>query len=526
MPRYVDLIHSEVVTMGGISMKKISEILRQKHVLKQTHRDIARSLNLSVGTVSSYLQHAKGAKISWPLPEGITEEQLQALIFPRSAPIRNRPHPDWAALQQEHRKKGVTLQLLWREYRESHENGFGYAQFCRYYKEFTKSADPVMRQIHKAGEKTFVDYAGYTMEWINALTGEINQVQIFVGVLGASQLIFAEATHTQSLPDWIGSHIRMWEYFGGVTDMVIPDNLKSGVSKAHHYDPDINANYQHVGEHYGFAIVPARVRRPKDKALGENAVGIVTKQILAPLRHVTFTSLAEINAAIATALAKLNTQKFQKTNTSRRELFNTIEKSALKPLPPDRYHYAEWKKAKVHIDYHFLFDKHHYSVPYQYIHKEVDIRATGSTVECFYQNRRIASHTRSYKKNGYTTLKEFMPPSHRAQLEWGPERMRRWAGKIGCQTKEFIDIVMQSRPFPEQSYRACLGILRLGKRYGDDRLERAAAIAIAKGMTRYKQIESILKNKMDQLPEEDTDRVEKKSTPQAHDNVRGAHYYQ
>lgn len=525
MLRFVDLLHSEVIEVMRISMRKISEILRQKHELKRTHRDIARSLNLSVGTVSNYLQQAKLAKISWPLPEGMTEDQLQERILPKSPGTRNRDQPDWKQIQQEHRKKGVTLQLLWREYREQCEGGLGYSQFCKYYRAFVKTAEPTMRQIHKAGEKTFVDYAGYTMEWIEPVTGEIHTAQVFVGVLGASQLIFAEATNTQSLPDWIGSHIRMWEYFGGVTDMVVPDNLKSGVSKAHRYDPDINANYQHVGEHYGFAIVPARVRKPKDKALGENAVGIVTKQILAPLRDVTFTSLADINAAIADGLNKLNNQRFQKLDTSRRELFESLEKSVLKPLPQSRYQYAQWEKAKVHIDYHFLFEKHHYSVPYQYIHKEVDVRATATTVECFYKNKRIATHPRSNKKHGYTTCKEFMPPAHRAQAEWSPERMRNWAKKIGIKTAEFIEVVMRSRPFPEQSYRACLGILRLGKRYGEDRLEKASVIALTQGMTRYKQIESILKNKMDQLSEVVADKQYQDTTTQQHQNIRGARYY-
>jgi hypothetical protein len=253
-----------------------------------------------------------------------------------------------------------------------------------------------MRQVHKAGEKTFVDYAGMTVSWIDPTTGEINEAQIFVGALGASQLIFVEATATQQIPDWIQSHVRMWEYFGGVSEIVVPDNLKSGVTKTHRYDPDVNANYQHLSEHYSFAIVPARVSEPKDKAKVENAVGIVERQILAAMRHITFTSIGEINAAIKPRLDVLNNQSFQKMKTSRRELFESLDKPALKPLPAERYHYAQWVNAKIHIDYHFVFDDHYYCVPYQYIHHHVQIRATNKIVECFYQGKRIAAHARSH----------------------------------------------------------------------------------------------------------------------------------
>src|SRR5205085_9057113 len=281
--------------------------------------------------------------------------------------------------------------------------------------------------------------------------------EIFVGSLGASQFTFAETTATQQLPDWIQSHVRMWEYFGGVSAVVVPDNLKSGVKKSHRYDPDINANYQHLGEHYGFAIVPARAYEAKDKAKVENAVGIVERQILAPLRYVTFTSLADINAAIKPRLAILNDQSFQKMRTSRRALFEAIDRPALRPLPKDKYHYAEWKHAKIHIDYHFVLDDHYYSVPYKYINQKVEVRATAKIVECYLQGKRIASHPRSHLKYKHSTLKEHMPPAHRAHAEWSPERIKRWAEKIGKQTMKFIDHMIVSRPFPEQAYRACLG---------------------------------------------------------------------
>jgi transposase len=509
--------------MSKLSMRKISEILRQRYELKRSYRDIASSVNISISTISNYLWEAKKAGITWPLPEGITEEELHAKIFlPTTKGALQKPLPDWEQVHKELRKKGVTLQLLWREYRDIHTNGLGYTWFCLLYKRYIKAISPIMRQVHKGGEKTFVDYAGMKMPWIDPTTGEIHEAEIFVGSLGASQFTFVEATATQGLPDWIQSHINMWEYFGGVSEVVVPDNLKSGVTKAHHYDPDININYQHFSEHYGFAIVPARVSEPKDKAKVENAVGIVERQILAPLRHITFTSIAEINVAIKSRLAMLNNKSFQKMKTSRQELFESVDKPVLKPLPLDRYHYAEWCHAKIHIDYHFVFAGHYYSVPYQYIHHSVQIRATAKTVECFYQGKRIAAHARSDVRYGFTTLKEHMPPSHRAHAEWGPERMKRWANKIGLKTAQFIDHMIASRAFPQQAYRACLGLLRLGERYGEVRLEKACERALTFGMTRYQQVESILKNKLDTA-----DFSHEQNTPilPDHKNIRGANYY-
>lgn len=364
--------------------------------------------------------------------------------------------------------------------------------------------------------------ANSTVPWISPVTGEIHEAQIFVGALGASQFIFAEATETQQLPDWVQSHIRMWEYFGGVSEIVVPDNLLSGVTKAHRYDPDINANYQHLSEHYNFAIVPARVGEAKDKAKVESAVGIVTKQILAALRHVTFTSIGEINAAIKPRLDALNNQPFQKMKTSRRALFEAIDKPALQSLPSSRYYYAEWNNAKVHMDYHFVFDNHYYSVPYIYIHHPVKIRATAKTVECFYQETRIAAHTRSHTRYGYTTLKEHMPPAHLAHSQWSPDRLKRWAKKIGEKTSQFIDQMIASRPFPQQAYRACLGLLRLSDRFGADRLEKACFIALAAGATRYQHVESILKKRLDTIPYSH-DQAE--AVLPEHENIRGSEYY-
>lgn len=508
--------------MSKLSMRKISEILRQRYELKCSYRDIASSLNISISTISDYMARAKVAKLEWPLPEGLTEEALYAKLFLPVKHRSQRPRPDWEWVHQELRKKGVTLRLLWREYRNTFEDGIGYTRFCVEYQVYAKSIAPVMRQMHKAGEKCFVDYAGMRVPWLDAVTGEIHEAQIFVAALGASQLTFVEATATQQLPDWITSHVHMFEYFQGVTSQVVPDNLLSGVSKAHRYDPDINPNYQWLGEYYGCAIVPARVAKPKDKSKVENAVLCIERQILAPLRHQTFLSIGEINAAIKPRLEAFNHQRMQKMNVSRRELYETIDKPALKPLPAQRYQYAEWKKAKVHIDYHVVFDDHYYSVPYQYIHQPVEIRATSSTLEFFYKEKRIAVHSRSHRRYGYSTDPVHRPEGHRAHAQWTPERMKRWAHKIGTHTEAFIEHMMVSRPFPEQAYRACLGLLRLGERYGEARLEQACLKALAHGMTRYQHVETLLKNRLEAMPTQEKNNT----TLPHHHNIRGGRYYQ
>jgi transposase len=508
---------------GKLSMGKISELLRQRYELQHGYRNIAKSLNISLSTISDYLARAKGAGISWPLPEGMTEEILYSKLFlPVGKEIVTRPRPDWEWVHKELRKKGVTLLLLWREYKAIHPDGLGYTRFCVGYNAYSKSISPVMRQVHKAGEKAFVDYAGMTVPWIDLATGTIQEAQIFVGALGASQFTFAEATASQQLSDWIQSHVRMFEFFQGVTSIVVPDNLRSGVSKSHRYDPDINQNYQYLGEHYGFAIVPARAATPKDKAKVENSVKCIEMQILALLRHYTFTSLTEINTAIKKPLADFNNKSFQKMKVTRHELYMTLDKPELKPLPSEPYQYAEWKKATINIDYHFVFDDHYYSVPYKYIHKLAEIRATGKTIECFYKSERIATHARSLKRYGYSTTLAHMPEAHRTHAEWSPERMQRWAEKIGPQTKALIGAIIAARPFPQQAYRACLGVLRLGEKYSESRLEKACAKGLAVGATRYREIDSILKNRLEEEPLS----PKPASTPLEHDNIRGSSYYQ
>jgi transposase len=510
--------------MGRLSMRKISELFRQRFELKLSYRAIANSLGMSISTVYEYLARAKAVNIGWPLPPDITEQELYDKLFlPVRIGTNKRTEPDWQYIHLELRKKGVTLQLLWREYREQHSDGFGYSQFCHHYQLFKKTISPVMRQKYKGGEKAFVDYAGMTLEWMDIVSGEIFTAQIFVGCLGASQYIYAEATATQQLPDWINSHINMFEYFGGVPAILVPDNLKAGVTKAHRYDPDINANYQHFSEHYGVAIVPARAASPRDKAKVENGVYIVECQILAPLRNMTFTSLGEINAEIKKRLFALNNQPFQKMSTTRAVLFKELDKEALQSLPPTRYQYATWKKATINIDYHFTFEDCYYSVPYQYIGKKVELRATHKSIECFYDNKRIATHPLSYKKFSFSTLTAHMPKNHQEHEKFSPQRLQNWAAKIGPHAAKFVTQMMRSRAFPQQAYRACLGLLRLGSHYGNTRLDKACQKALLAGATRYQQVEAILKNNLEEVQVNhtitDTEVI-------VHENIRGPKYYQ
>jgi transposase len=504
-------------------MRKISELFRQRFESKLSYRDIARSLNMSISTVYDYLSRAKSANINWPLPDGISEEELYNKLFlPSSVATRNRIVPDWGYINKELHKKGVTLQLLWREYREQHPDGLGYSQFCNHYQQYKASISPVMRQKHKAGEKVFVDYAGTKVDLIDVDSGEIFTAEIFVGCLGASQYIYAEATRSQQISDWLSSHINMFEYFGGVPEIIVPDNLKSGVTKAHRYDPDINASYQSFGEYYGAAIIPARSYSPKDKSKVENAVGIVTRQILAAIRNMTFTSIGELNEVIKKRVIILNNQSFQKMDTNRRKLFEEIDKPALKLLPLSRYQNATWKKATINVDYHFSFEDCFYSVHYSYIGKKVEIRASTKMIECFCNNKLIATHPRSYKKYSYSTVEEHMPTAHQEHINSSIEFVKSKASNIGVNTICFVNHLLTTRSFPQQAYRACLGLIRLSVAYGEQRLEKACQKALLIGARKYQEVQLILKNNLEEIP---VDNNNLNTLLPVHDNIRGPEYY-
>jgi transposase len=505
-------------------MRKIKEILRLKFDNQLSKRQIAQSCSIAHSTVSEYLRRFRQASLSWPLPEKIDDNQLEQLLFPRpqiGSPHR-RPQPDWTYIHRELRRKGVTLMLLWQEYKEVHPNGYQSSQFCHLYRQWAKQLDPVMRQEHRAGEKMFVDYAGMTVAVFDMQSAKMRQAQIFVAVLGASNYTYAEATWTQTLPDWIASHSRAFNYFGGVAQVVVPDNLKAGVSKACFYEPNINPTYLDMANHYGTVVIPTRVRRPKDKAKVEVGVQIVERWILARLRDRQFFSLPQLNRAIADLLPELNRKPLQKMPGSRQSMFESIDRPALKPLPAQPYQYAEWKKAIVNVDYHIEVARHYYSVPHTLIKKRIDVRITDTTVECFYKGKRVASHIRSHHKARHSTIKEHMPKSHQKWAQWTPQRFINWAAKIGPHTARMIERILNSRPHPQQGFRSCLGILRLAKDFGDARLEAACRRALSIGGTSYRSVESILKHNLDQkpLPEKSDN-----DTSVEHGNIRGAQYY-
>ena len=507
-----------------LSMRKIREVLRLKWAVGMSNRRIAVSCGIARPTVSEYVRRAESAGLGWPVPEDMSDARLERLLFPPppDLPASARGIPDWAEVHCQLKRKGVTLFLLWQEYRASCPDGYQYSWFCERYRAWRGKLDVVMRQDHRAGEKLFVDYAGQTVGVIDRETGELRPAQVFVAVLGASNYTYAEATWTQGLPDWIGAHTRTFDFLGGAPELVVPDNLRSGVRKAHRYEPDINPTYQDMASHYGVAVLPTRVRKPRDKAKVETGVLVVERWILAALRRRQFFSLGELNGAIRELLDTLNTRPFKKLPGCRRSRFEELDRPALKPLPAQPYVYAEWKKARVHIDYHVAVDGHYYSVPYTLIKKAVEVRVTRHTVECFYRGERVASHRRSHQKGGHTTVAAHMPEAHRQAGEWSPRRLMQWAAKNGPATRQLIRAVLNSRKHPQQAYRSCLGILRLGKAYGGERLEAACRRALALGSCRYKSIESILNNRLDEQPLAEPP---ESALPDAHPNIRGPEYY-
>lgn len=505
-------------------MRKIRETLRLHHDSGLGQRPIARCLDISRTTVGDYLHRAKIAGLGWPLPQDLSDQQLYNRLFPPAAPASasDRSLPDCAYLHTELKRKGVTLMLLWEEYQADHRQGYRYSHFCDLYRQWVRKLKISMRQIHKAGEKLFVDYAGQTLPIVNPHTGEITEAQIFVAVLGASSYTFAEATLSQNLPDWLGSHTRAFEFLGGVPELVIPDNLKSAVSKPCRYEPDLNPSYQELAEHYATAVIPARVRKPKDKAKAEVGVQIVERWILARLRKQTFFSLADANATIRVLLTDLNTRPFKKLPGSRKEAFEALDRPALKPLPAEAYSFSQWKKVRAGIDYHVEVDGHYYSVPYQLRGRQLEARITATSVECFVQRKRVASHLRSFQKGRHTTISDHMPKGQQEYADWTPQRLIRWAAKTGPQTAAMTEAILASRQHAQQAFRSAMGLISLAKVYTPERLEAACDLALDGGATNYKSVKSILKTNLDQQPRPQSLPIVK---PIAHDNIRGGHYY-
>ena len=508
-----------------LSMRQTREILRQKWALGRSHREVAQSLAVSIGAISSALARARAEGLSWEVVEGLGELELEQRLYGSTAGGPSaRPLPDCAEIHTELGKKGVTLQLLHIEYLERHPDGYAYSRFCDYYRRWRGQQKRSMRQVHRAGEKLFIDYSGQKPEIVDPQSGEVREVELFVAVLGASNYTYAEATESQRSADFIASHVRAFEYFGGLTELLVPDQLKSGVTKACRYEPGLQRTYQEMAEHYGIAAMPARPRKPRDKAKVEVGVQVVQRWILAVLRHETFFSLAELNARIRALLDRLNDRPMRAYRASRRDLFERLDQPALRPLPAQPFVFAEWKLAKVNIDYHVELDGHYYSVPHALVGEPVELRFTAGTLEVYSRGQRVASHLRSRHRGRHTTDPSHMPKSHQKHMAWTPSRLIHWGESVGEATGALVAAILADRPHPEQGYRSCLGILRLGKRYGDDRLEAACARAHRVRARSYRHVESILKNGLDRVGPRDARTAPQPSLP-LHENVRGSDYY-
>jgi len=505
-----------------LSMRRVREVLRLRH-LGLMIREIARSLEMSPTTVASYLLRAKGANLSWPLPEDLDDVALEKALFVAKEDHRpRRAEPDYAWVHRELRRKHVTLALLWQEYKAEHPDGYQYTQFCNSYRRWSGALGVWMRQEHRGGEKMFVDFSGDGIPWIDPPTGEILEATLFVAVMGASNRTYAEACENQKLRAWIECHVHAFEYMRGVARVVVPDQPRTSITKACRYDPELNPAYRELAQHYSTCIIPARPRKPRDKAKVEVGVLLAQRWVIAALRNRTFFSIKEINEAIHEPLERLNARKMRRLGRSRNDLFQEIDMPLLGPLPERRFELSEWKvRIRVNLDYHVEFERNYYSVPYQLVHEEVDLRATATVVEVFHRHKRIASHPRLRGQYRYSTLSEHMPRAHQAHAEWTPSRMLNWAKEVGPATSGLFEKILAERPHPEQGYRACLGILRLSKAHTKERLERASKRALACRTHSYRSVESILKNKLEDQP---LPELSKGALP-LHENIRGGSYY-
>jgi transposase len=518
-------VKENILPEKRLPMRQTREILRLHFESRLTPRQIAAICKVGKGTVQRYLRRLEAAGLSWPLSADLDDVVLERRLFPPPpvVPSQERPLPDCVAIHRELKsRKNVTLQLLWEEYKRVYPLGYNYSWYCDLYRQWQQKLDVVMRQEHRAGEKTFVDYAGQTVPVTDPKTGEVRQAQVFVAVLGASSYTYAEATWTQNLWDWIHSHIRAFEFFEGTSRLVIPDNLKSGVKKPCYYEPELNRTYGDLAIHYGLGVFPARPYRARDKAKAEAGVQVVQRWVLAALRKRQFFSLADLNEAILELVHKLNQRPFRKLPGSRGELYQNLDRPALQPLPLRPFVFAEWKKARVNLDYHIELDGHYYSTPYQLVGKEVEVRSTRGTVEIVYQGKRIASHVRSSQPHVASTIAEHRPKSHQEYLEWTPSRIIDWAGKGGPFTARLVESIIADKPHPEMGYRSALGVIRLSRKYGAERLEAACTRAVRFKLYRYQSVKSMLECGLDSQP---LPELVPPPSPVAHENLRGPDYY-
>ena len=503
-------------------MRKLREVLRLSYSADLSIRKISASTKISVGSIQNILKRAEQLKITWPLPDDWDDQTLALKFYPRSdaQPSSKFQEPVWTEVHLELKKKGVTKQLLWEEYTQQYPNRcYSYSQFCARYAEWRKKQKRSMRQTHRAGEKLFIDYAGPTIPVVCAASGEIHTAQIFVAVLGASNYTFAEATWSQSLPDWLGSHVRAFEFFGGTPVMLVPDNLKSGVNKACRYEPELNPSYQQLAAHYAVAVMPARPYKPKDKAKAEAGVLLVERWIMAKLRHQTFFSLAELNQCIRALLIELNQKPFKQMPGSRQQWFEKLDQLALSPLPKYAYQYTDIKTARVNIDYHLIYDQHLYSIPHHCVGERVELHAGDKLIEVYFHNKRIATHVRKYYP-GMTTEPGHMPGTARPASAMDARTVNELAQSIGPDVLVWVKGQLQRKAHPEQAYRVCLGLLSLNRSYASERLNKACAIANKESLFKLKNVKAILQSNRDRLPESPP--VQLSLLPQNHENIRGA----
>jgi transposase len=504
--------------MRRLEMLKAREILRLKHELGLSLREIGQSCSCGKTTVSEVLKRAEKAKIKWPIE--ISDKQLMSLLYPPAETNNEVPEPDMEYVFYEMKKKSVTLMLLWEEYKEKNPDGIMYTQFCERYRNFKKDNQISMHIEHKAGEEMQVDWAGQTLSYVETESGEIKPAYIFVAVLPASAYPFAYAFGNTKLANWIAAHVRAYEYFRGVPKITIPDNTKTAVITSDIVDPVLNKSYNEMARHYRTTVVPARPGKPKDKAADENMVGNVSRRIIAALRNSQFFSLYEINQAIKEELWKLVNRPFQKMEGCRLTAFQKIDKPFLQSLPARKYEYADWKEAKVQFNYHVEYDGFFYSVHYSYVGLSCSVRATSKTIEIYIGTERVAAYQRNYNTfKRYITLPEHMPEGHQAVSGWSSERFLSWAEKIGPYTHNLIERILQSREYPVQTYRACMGIMRLGKSYANELMESASYEALDKNICSYKYFNIILKQVTAKATKNNSERIIK------HDNVRGSSAY-
>ena len=509
---------------GRLKMKHIRKIIELSEQTDLSVREIKSALNLPRSTINDYLKAWAASDLTLELIQSLNDDQIYTALFGEKPKGSSRPLPDFAKMNTELKKKHVTRSLLWEEYREKYPEGLGYSQFCEHYRLWSKQVSVSMRQVHKAGEKMFVDYSGLTREIIDPKTGEVSKAEVFVAALGASGYSYAEASMSQKKHDFISSHVRAFKFYGGVTKVLVPDNLKSAVTRANRYDPDINESYQDMADHYGTVVLPARPYKPKDKSKAELSVKLVQRWILAKLRHRQFFHLHELNEAIWELLEDLNNRKMRHLNKSRRELFEELDQPALKALPLRTYLYRDFKDCKVNIDYHIQLEGDYYSVPYQLVGEVVGARYTSTTVEIYHKSKRVAVHPRGPGKGVAATQTEHMASAHRAVMEWTPSRMISWGRKFGDHTGKLMEEIMAKRPHPEMGFRSCMGILNRAKSIDADTVEAVSKRMLELQLFTVKNFENILRNKSHE--QVSTAPLEMTPPDSHHENVRGQQCYQ